>query len=52
MNKGGFLAFEVGYNQAETVKELMEENGFDIFAIVKDYGGIDRVVIGKKSGDK
>ena len=52
LNKGGFLAFEVGYNQAETVKELMEENGFDIFAIVKDYGGIDRVVIGKKSGDK
>ena len=52
LNKGGFLAFEVGYNQAETVKELMEENGFDVFSIVKDYGGIDRVVIGKKSGDK
>ena len=52
LNRGGFLAFEVGYNQAEAVKELMAENGFDIFAVVKDYGGIDRVVIGKKSGDK
>ena len=52
LNEGGFLAFEVGYNQAEVVKELMEENGFDVLSIVKDYGGIDRVVIGKKSGDK
>ena len=52
LNDNGILAFEVGYNQAETVSELMQENGFDILSIVKDYGGIDRVVIGKKCGDK
>ena len=26
----------------------MRENGFDVLSIVKDYGGIDRVVIGKR----
>lgn len=52
LKDGGFLAFEVGYNQAENVSEMMEENGFDILSIVKDYGGIERVVIGKKRGDK
>lgn len=52
LNDNGILAFEVGYNQAEAVSELMQENGFDILSIVKDYGGIDRVVIGKKCGDK
>lgn len=48
---GGYLAFEVGYNQAETVSKLMEKSKFDIIAIVKDYGGIERVVIGRKSGE-
>ncbi|WP_297404526.1 peptide chain release factor N(5)-glutamine methyltransferase [uncultured Cetobacterium sp.] len=47
----GYLAFEVGYNQAETVSKLMEKSKFDIIAIVKDYGGIERVVIGRKSGE-
>lgn len=48
---GGYLAFEVGYNQAETVSKLMEKNKFDIIGIIKDYGGIERVVIGRKSGE-
>ena len=46
--KDGYLAFEVGYNQAERVAELMRENKFDVISIVKDYGGTDRVVIGKR----
>lgn len=48
LTKDGYLAFEVGYNQAEKVAEFMRENNFDIISIVKDYGGIDRVVIGKR----
>ncbi len=48
LTKDGYLAFEVGYNQAEKVAEFMRDNGFDIISIVKDYGGIDRVVIGKR----
>lgn len=48
LTKDGYLAFEVGYNQAEKVADFMRENDFDIISIVKDYGGIDRVVIGKR----
>ena len=44
----GYLAFEVGYNQAERVSEIMRENSFDVLSIVKDYGDIERVVIGRK----
>ena len=49
---GGYLAFEVGYNQAQEVSELMRKSNFEILAIVKDYSGIERVVIGRKSGEE
>lgn len=52
LKDGGYLVFEVGYNQAKKVSEFMEKNKFDIVAIVKDYGGIERVVIGRKSGEE
>ena len=43
----GLLAFEIGYNQGNKVKEIMEENGFYQVEIKKDLAGLDRVVIGK-----
>ena len=46
------MAFEVGYNQAQEVSELMRKSNFEILAIVKDYSGIERVVIGRKSGEE
>lgn len=49
---GGFLAFEVGYNQAEEVIGIMKKENFEIVTVVKDYSGIDRVVIGRKSGEE
>ncbi|MGL4970249.1 MAG: peptide chain release factor N(5)-glutamine methyltransferase [Cetobacterium sp.] len=52
LKDGGYLAFEVGYNQAFEVSEFMKKAGFSIVAIVKDYSGIDRVVIGRKSGEE
>lgn len=52
LKDGGYLAFEVGYNQAQEVSELMKKSGLQIIAIVKDYGGIERVVIGRKSGEE
>lgn len=52
LKDGGYLAFEVGYNQAQEVSELMKKSRFQIIAIVKDYGGIERVVIGRKSGEE
>lgn len=47
-DKGAFLT-EVGDNQAESVKSLMEEEGFacEIYA---DYNKIPRVVMGRKAG--
>lgn len=48
---GGYLAFEVGYNQWEKVSELMEKNKITPLKIVQDYCGKNRVVIGIKGGE-
>ncbi|MDP0493289.1 MAG: peptide chain release factor N(5)-glutamine methyltransferase [Fusobacterium sp. JB021] len=48
LKKGGYLAFEVGYNQGETVVLMMRNRGYEIKARVLDYGGVERVIIGKK----
>ncbi len=48
LKNGGYLAFEVGYNQGENVAKLMEKNGFQIVGRVADYRGIERVIIGRK----
>lgn len=44
LNDGGFIAFEVGHNQAQEVKEILERNGYTNIEITKDLAGIDRVV--------
>ena len=48
MKNGGVLAFEVGYNQSEEIKLFMEKQGFKNVVVIKDYEGIDRMVIGVK----
>ena len=48
LKNGGYLAFEVGYNQGEEVSLLMEKNGFQIIGRFVDYGGFERVIIGRK----
>lgn len=48
----GYLFFEVGYQQAEQVKEWMEEEGFEGLCIVRDYGGHQRVVFGRKGEEE
>ncbi len=48
LKTGGYLAFEVGYNQAGKVRDIMEENGFENVVIVRDYEKIERMVIGRK----
>lgn len=45
LNPGGFLAFEIGYNQGEAVSGLMRKD-FDSVRVIKDLCGNDRVVIG------
>ncbi|MGE5588668.1 MAG: peptide chain release factor N(5)-glutamine methyltransferase [Clostridia bacterium] len=42
----GFVALEVGHDQAETVRRLaMDEFGYGDVEILRDYAGIERVVI-------
>lgn len=41
----GYLMLEIGYDQAEDVKELMEKaGGYHDIQVVKDFSGNDRVV--------
>lgn len=48
LNKGGYLLFELGIGQAEDVKKIFEENGFENIEIQKDLAGIERVISGAK----
>ena len=48
IKKEGYLLFEIGHDQGEEVKRLMEEAGFTDVKIIKDYAGLDRVVMGQR----
>lgn len=46
LKQGGFIALEVGAGQAEAVARLADEQGrMTAVDIIKDYSGIDRVVV-------
>ncbi|KAA5805547.1 peptide chain release factor N(5)-glutamine methyltransferase, partial [Thermoanaerobacterium thermosaccharolyticum] len=45
---GGIIAFEVGFNQAWDVKDILIDSGYSDIEVVKDLQGIDRVVLGKR----
>ena len=48
LKKNGGIVFEIGYDQGETVTALLSATGrFTDISVVKDLGGIDRVVIAK-----
>lgn len=46
LNDSGYLLFELGINQSQQVKELMEKAGFKDIEIEKDLAGIDRIIWG------
>lgn len=43
---GGFVAFEIGFDQGEEVSRLMKNRGYRDVEIRKDLAGLDRVVTG------
>ena len=45
---GGMLFFEIGYDQGEGVRRLMEKAGYMEIEVIKDFAGLDRVVCGGK----
>lgn len=48
LKKGGWLFLEIGYRQANSVKSLLAESGFDVLEVRQDLAGNDRVVVAKK----
>ena len=46
LKKTGWLLFEIGFDQAEDVKKMMEQAGYTRVSVKKDLAGLDRVVFG------
>ena len=46
LNSNGYITFELGISEAESVKDIMSRE-FREIEILKDLAGIDRVIIGK-----
>ena len=51
LEQGGWLCFEIGYDQGEALKEMMTEAGYGQVKIIKDLAGLDRVAIGQKNNN-
>ena len=49
LKENGILAFEIGHDQGEDVKNLMIEKGYYDVKVIKDLAGLDRCVIGRVS---
>ncbi len=49
LKQGGMLCFEIGFSQAEKVKEILEKAGFSEIDIKKDLDSNNRAVSGIKS---
>lgn len=45
--KNGILAFEIGFDQGEDVKLLMQNGGYKDIRVINDLSGLNRVVIGR-----
>lgn len=48
LDANGVVLVEIGYGQQDAVSALFEGWGFSIQRIIKDYAGIDRVVIAQR----
>ena len=44
LTDNGKIYFEIGYDQAEKIKEIAKENGFDEINVFKDLNGFDRII--------
>ncbi len=48
LKPGGFVVFEIGYDQAIAVTELLKAEGFAVAPPVLDLAGHDRVLVAQK----
>lgn len=44
LNDGAYIFMEIGFDQYEDVRKLMEAEGYDDISLIKDLSGLDRVV--------
>ncbi|MCI8493029.1 MULTISPECIES: peptide chain release factor N(5)-glutamine methyltransferase [Anaerotruncus] len=51
LRPGGYIAFEVGYTQADAVADLLRQNGYQSCAAARDLAGIRRVVYARRPED-
>jgi release factor glutamine methyltransferase len=47
LKHGGYIFFEIGYNQGDDIKSLLIDAGVKDVEIIKDLAGLDRVVKGR-----
>lgn len=47
LNKNGYIALEIGYDQKEKVIKILENEGYKEIYSKKDFGGNDRIVIAR-----
>ena len=48
LKDGGWLFFEIGYDQGEDLRNLLQESGYTEVEIRQDLAGLDRVAMGRK----
>lgn len=49
LKSGGMLLLETGYDQGESVPQILREQGFREIEVIRDLAGLDRVVIGRRA---
>lgn len=48
LNPGGWLCFEIGYDQGAALEGMLKEASYEEVRIGKDLAGLDRIAIGRK----
>ena len=48
LRPSGYLILEIGNTQAEAVTRLCQESGLAVEQVIKDYAGLDRVVVARR----
>ena len=48
LKNDGILAFEIGYNQKESIFDMLKGKNFKILFSKRDFSNFDRIIVAKK----
>lgn len=48
LEDGGYVFFEIGFDQAEDVRQILVDSGFEQIVVKQDLAGLDRVIYARK----